>query len=340
VSMDFFRKHLAFSIWVILCLLVFAAGLWIVSRERSQADAAELGVQRAVQDARAVGAGVSVEGDIAEAVFPSQENLTLLQDRLQAYRQQLREVREELSPGEDVLGPTTVTEDNFLPRILSFVSRYSALARQNNIRLRENEAFGFSAFVITAQNPRPEHLPTIDKQRRILGYLLSQLFASAPREVSLVRRQAVETSTMPEGQARTYLSRVRDVFEPDPTVSVGRNNEAIETLGFEVRFRGDTAVLQNFLNRLARFEIPVVVRQVSVRPVEIERRRTRERRVEADELLGLLGEGEEEEILDPSQIPVITQNESVFTVSIEFVEIDSSIVTSVETAHSDQPTLP
>lgn len=338
--MDFIKKHLVFSVWVVLCLLVLLAGLWMSSRQSAKADAAGAQLQRATQEARSIGAGVFVDEGVAEAVFPSEENLQMLEERLEAYRRQLEEVRTELSPGTDILGRATVTEDNFLPRILSFVSRYAALARQNNVRLRENEAFGFSSFVITAQNPRPEHLPTIDKQRRILGYLLTQLYGSGPREVSLVRRQAVETQTMPEGQARTYLSRVRDVFQPDPAVSVGNTSEALETLAFEIRFRGDTAVLRSFLNRLARFEISVVVRQVTVRPVEIERRRTDGRRAQPDELLDFPMEGEVEEILDPSQIPVITQNESIFTVLIEYVEINASAATPVEAAQLDQPSLP
>ena len=323
--MQFLKKYPLFIAWIVLCVAVLAIGVWQIQNAREAVNEAETALDRSVQEARSVAGGIRVE-ELDESIFPSRENLDLLKERLAEYRQELYRIEAEFEPEEDILGETTVTESNFLPRILGFISRYTSLAERYRVELNRNESFGFSAFAVTARNPPDRFLPVIDKQRRILEYLLTQLYESRPRSIIYIRREAVETAGMSEQNARTYTNRLEDVFTVDPRLSASGGTAPVETLGFEFRFRGDTRSLREFLNRLAQFELPVVVRDIRVDPVEPDRAPAREtaRRGQAADFMELFGgAAEAEEEVDPSQIPVITQNESIFTVVLEYIEIAS-----------------
>jgi predicted YcjX-like family ATPase len=95
---------------------------------------------------------------------------------------------------------------------------------------------------------------------------------------------------------------------------------AIDTIPFEISFSGKTNTLRNFLNRLAEFKRPIVVRSINVsRPDEtIRRKLSDDEDLDIDSLTSEeLEQLKEEEKRDP----VVTENLSEFTLTLEYIEI-------------------
>ncbi len=117
----------------------------------------------------------------------------------------------------------------------------------------------------------------------------------------------------------------KSTFSIDPAVSA-RVPGAIDTLAFSITFRGYTDALREFLNRLAQFELPIVVRSVEVeRPSGSETVVAPPRRNEPEDIFARFGGEESEAQPDRNEgqgpVPVIEENISEFTVLLEFIEV-------------------
>lgn len=148
------------------------------------------------------------------------------------------------------------------------------------------------------------------------------LFEAAPTSIVSVEREPLEISGSEE--KNRLVSNHRDLFLIDPLISLG-SSAYIDTMAFRITFTGRTDSLRRFLNRLALFELPLIVRSIDVRPVEEGQRASRRAaRSEMDSLFDLFGGGTaaEEEPQRSGREPVITENQSRFSVVLEFIEID------------------
>jgi hypothetical protein len=154
--------------------------------------------------------------------------------------------------------------------IAAFVESMRTRAQQAGVATRADERFGFSAYAHEA--PETGHLAAVFRERQVVQYLMESLLAAQPRQLLAVQRERPGEPTdpnpakAPAGAGRT-AGAAADYFEIDPRISA-RVPGVVGTTAFRLTFVGRTAALRQLLNKLAEFELPVVVRAVEVAPAE------------------------------------------------------------------------
>jgi hypothetical protein len=128
------------------------------------------------------------------------------------------------------------------------------------------------------------------------------------------------------GSADTKVSG----FQINPAVSA-RVPGAIDTLAFRVTFTGYTPTLRKFLNNLAQFDLPIVVRSVVADRPATNAKAAKSKQSKAsniDDIFSVFGgssapaeAASAKAAPQANQTPVISETESSFTVTLEFIEI-------------------
>lgn len=164
--------------------------------------------------------------------------------------------------------------------LATFVEKTRELAKKNDVTVRgEATRFGFAAY--TNEGPAADHIEPVFRQRQIAQYLIETLLDARPRALIAVKREptlgkaerearaaaqaaaAAGTPVEPVPAAETPTAEGPDYFAIDPRVTA-RVPGFIDTIPFKISFTGQTAALRLFLNKLATFELPVLVREVEV----------------------------------------------------------------------------
>jgi len=322
--MALLKKNPVFFALVLAFLLVFSGGIYLTMSAASAKAEAKQG---------AASARSKLESLLNSDPAPTQANLEAAQANVRALEQKLGNIRSELEQGANI----SATDDpvQLVASIQSYISAMRNKARNSEppVKLKEDLGFGFKSYLTEATPPPEQYVSRIDKQRQILSYLVNRLIESKPSGIMAVRRNVVETD--PE-QASKQTSH----FKISPAVSAEVPG-AVETMAFRLRFTGLTSTLRGFLNKLAEFQFPIVVRSVEVdRPqgttAEAGSGSDGQSGDEAAFLAlfenggGQNGGGEaEQEGGDEGQEtadrePVIENNVSEFTVTVEFIEIVTS----------------
>lgn len=199
---------------------------------------------------------------------PTAENAARIEAGLVRANQALAAAKIGLIPS----GPAAPRLDQMVPEhrpdaffdIAAFVEAMRARAQQAGVILRADERFGFSSYINEA--PEAGRLAAVFRERLMVQSLLEVLIAARPRQLLAVQR------ARPPGQggrnpASPAGAGAADYFDLDPRVSA-RVPGMVETTAIRVAFTGQTAVLRTLLNKLAEFELPVVVRAVEVAPAD------------------------------------------------------------------------
>ena len=183
------------------------------------------------------------------------------------------------------------------------------------ISLPQNFAFGFQEYIDEAKPlSDPERSAVLDQQRQILSYLMDKLIEAKPASIVSVQREFLEQE---QGQQNKS-------FQINEAVSA-RVPGAIDTLAFELSFTGFTDSLRSFLNNLAKFDLPIVVRSIDVqRPNKIKSSTAAATNNNLDSIFGVFGGSNDDEAPKEAQKPVISENISTFTIVVEFIEISLS----------------
>ena len=189
--------------------------------------------------------------------------------------------------------------------IAAFVEAMRARAQQAGVALKPDERFGFSTYANEA--PESARLAAVFRERQIVQYLLEALLDAQPHQLLSVQRErlagpARNAAPNPAGAqpGRAPGAGETDYFEIDPRVSA-RVPGVVETAAFRLSFTGHTAALRTLLNKLAEFELPVVVRAVEVAPAD------------------RLADGSAPARPDPA--PLVAPPWSRFTVTVEFIAL-------------------
>ncbi|MFP4166398.1 MAG: hypothetical protein ACLFUF_04425 [Opitutales bacterium] len=327
--MGFLKKHPLFILVVLLLLAVCGTGIYLafqktqkVAKEKDRVTQAEQRLQSLRQEAPA----------------PSKENIEAAQANIEDLESSLYEIREDLQSGANERIEASTDGVGVMASIQEYISdlQDKVEAHENDdgepspIETPDNFAFGFQAYIDEASVPDDaDAIPKMDKQRQILRYILNQLIGADPVSIEAVKRELVERGGSEEASSRRDRSNGSG-FTIDSAISA-RVPDAIETMAFQVTFTGYTDALRAFLNNLATFELPIVVRSIDVsRPEGI----TTTAAPEGDDsdLESLFGgfddadseegdatfeAGEEPE----TQKPVIEENISEFTVTLEFIDL-------------------
>ena len=336
--MGFFKKYPIFCVVLLLLLLVLGGGIYLVLTERAKAEEARDDYESEIRRLEQVSRGVPYESeDGDQRILPNAENRKVLEERLAQVTGDLQRIRQGMAARSGNLLGDTADEFTFLPKLQSFIASLKAKAAANEIQISRNEAFGFASYATRAEQPPTDKIPELNLQRQVLDYIVKKLIDAGPTAILAVERELVEADETEETDRNRDRGSIRgnnddDVFTIEELVTA-RSNEYIETSAFRLVFTGRTDVLRQFLNTVGRFEIPLIVRSVQVEPTSEEDQPEEEEAAptdnQQDSLLALFGGDDESEETEeeagpesiPGQDPVITENQSKFTVVIEYVEV-------------------
>lgn len=317
--MSFIKKNLLLCLVALFCLAAFFTGLYMTLNEsRSVTDA-----RRSLDNAEAQLSSL-LNADPA----PTKENVAAAEKNLAELQAKVADLREELQSGAELV--TSEDGVSVIAGVQQYISNFQERARANRneegeaapVATPDNFAFGFEQYIDEASVPENSALVALlDKQRQILSYLLTQLMAADPHSIEEVKREIVEGAGA--GNDKN--------FSIAPSLSA-RVPGAIDTMAFGLTFTGYTDSLRDFLNRLADFELPIVVRSIQVtRPSGSETVVAPPQDDPANNIFNFFDEEDEdagEEALPPEgaadaevQKPVIAENISQFTVILEFIEV-------------------
>ena len=254
---------------------------------------------------------------------PSDSNVAISNTNVLELSDKLATMREELERGTKVnpsLDGVQVTAG-----IQQFISKFKSLAANHEnengpaeINIPEGFAFGFDRFKLESTVPEdPSEIALLDKQRDILDFLLSELFITNPQGITAVKREVARTIV---GEEDFSISDDPSIFKISSSVSSSVEG-AIDTIAFEISFTGKTQSLREYLNRLAQFERPIVVRSINVsRPNESVKVKKNEK-PKKSRLLASFGKEIESLEDDLRKDPVVTDNVSEFSLTLEYIEV-------------------
>lgn len=322
--MGLFKKNPLFCVLCVISLLVFAGGTYLAVAESGKLAKSQKKVK-------------SVESQLQSALradpAPSAANVEASRQNAEQLRAELQKIRENLQRGSRL----TTSDDGV--RVMAGVQQYISEC-QNKVAMTKVDgpdeaptaiatpadfAFGFEAYIDKGVVPANKAaIPVLDKQRQIMSYIVDQLIDAAPTAIQQIQREEMEFQTAPAGEnGNGAKPRKLSGFQINPAISA-RAPGAIDTLAFSVTFTGYTKSLRQFLNNLAKFDLPIVVRSVEVaRPSGSATTATKKKTTKGlDDIFGAFGGGSEEtEAPMLEQKPVISENVSSFTVILEFIEI-------------------
>jgi hypothetical protein len=316
--MGFFKKNLTFTVVVVVCLLAFGAGAYLAFAQAGKIDQAKQTIQTA-------------ESRLNNLRFadpaPTEANVQASRENVAELKAVLKSIREDLQQGSRL--STTTDGIAVMAGIQQYISDYQRMAAAqtdgngapDSITVPKDFAFGFEQYFKQATPPGDARVAaTLDKQRQILSYLLNKLFAADPASIVSVKREVLER---PTAGGRGEGSGDKG-FQINKAVSA-RVPGAIDTLAFSLTFTGYTDSLRGFLNNLAKFELPIVVRSIEVtRPTGSQTTSAPAANANnLDAIFGVFGGAGEaaKEAPKEAQKPVIAENISTFTVVLEFIEI-------------------
>lgn len=311
--MEFFKKHPIFFSGVGLCAIFSLVGLVF-----SILGALDLGEasQRYKKADRAFNRLMASSPSPVDAnVENSDLNVLELSEKLQS-------MRDELERGTEV--EASLDGVRVMAGIQQYISKFKALAKDNAndngpapIEIPDGFAFGFDRFKLETTVPeKAEEIMLLDKQRDILDYLMTELFATNPQGIIAVARESAKVMSADE---EGMFSSDPSIFDISSSVT-SKVEGAIDTIAFQITFSGKTNSLREYLNRLAEFDRPIVVRSINVsRPNESVKTKVTEKKNE--KLVALFGKEVESIQAEQRKEPVVTENVSEFTLTLEYIEI-------------------
>jgi hypothetical protein len=297
--MDWFRKSpLFFSALIALGLILAGEGWCWFGRARAAGAAQKKYEQKRRELRTLTEVRPALNREVAAEI---ERDLARTEVALAAMRTELRGRGEAAGLLHDARVPERRPDAYF--DIATFVEKMRDRAQAQGVGLKADERFGFAAYANAG--PEQELIAPVFRQRLLAQHLLVALFDSRPRQlVSMLRARPLTKAEQQAGRAGPAPGgESADYFEIDPRVSA-RVPGFVETTAFRVVFVGPTAALRAWLNRLAAFDLPFVVRAVEVEPA-----------------------GREAGVPAPAAnaaTPLVPQSLSRFSVTVEFIDLAST----------------
>ncbi len=283
--MTWYRKNPLFAAALTLCaLLVLGEGWLIYDRWEASRAAAKKLVQKeselmAMRDLTPVPTrpvATAIEADLARG----QRAVAAMQAELKGR-----------GPAAERLAsakvPAARTDAYF--DLATFVEKTREFAKKNDVEIRPEAArFGFSLYA--NEGPKEDRIPAVFHQRQVVQFLVESLIEARPRSIFLIQRERAlnkaEKEAILAAQAAAAANGAGGMpAEPPPEPAPGSGSPAepespdifaidarvtarapgfIDTTPVRIVFTGQTVTLRTFLNKLASFELPVLVREVEV----------------------------------------------------------------------------
>lgn len=329
--MNWYRHYPGFAIGLTLCGLV-AAGEIALGVERWLASRAET---TRLQQRR-----VELEGMGQLNPAPTREVAAAIEADLARAQAALAAMRTELSgqpPAVEKLRAAKVPAartDAFFD-LATYVERMKEAAAKAGVQLRPEAArVGFAQYA--NEGPETDRIEPVFRQRQLAEHLLTLLLEAKPDAIVAVRRERPRTKAEREAEAQALANGQPppapeggdgpDFFALDPRGSA-RVPGFVETSAFRLTFQGETAALRLFLNRLAAFELPFLVREIEVDPVSAEDAAAEAPPAGPAPAAAVLNavpaarEATPAAAKAPAQTPLVPRSTSRFTVTVEHVEL-------------------
>lgn len=319
-----FKSHPLFYSTIAVFGLVAVAGMWgIYDRSSAAGKSADVVAKKRSELSSLLNSNPA----------PNLESKAAVEADLRRTEAALATMREELKgrgPTADSLRAATVPAEptDLFFNIATFVEASREKARSANIKIKADERFGFSAYA--SAGPVRELIPQVFRQRQVAEYLLGALFEASPTELVSLQRERPLTdadrtapaSAQPSTPARAggNAQAASDLFEIDPRITA-RVPGFVGATSFRLTFTGETDSLRSFLNKLATFELPLVVRSVEVEPIT-KTQTTTAAAAPAATLNSLLGAptAESGAVVAPPK-PLVEKPLSKFTVTVELIDL-------------------
>jgi hypothetical protein len=317
-----FKSHPVFYTSMLLAGALTAGQAWLIFSQSGQ-----IAKERAVIDQKKQ----ALQAFAFQSPFPSRDNLATVEAARAQVEKVREEIRGELRSNSDVaqkiasaVVPATPTDAYF--DLSYYVERVRAAAESASIRIAEDTRFGFSDYAKTG--PETELIPAVFIQRQYAEYLLTALLAAQPAEFLGLQRERpltaeekrLQEEAIAAGQTPTSSDSGSsgDFFTIDPRTSA-RVPGFVETQPFRVTFTGYTSALRNFLNELASFKLPVVVRSVEVEALNGDT----SGQAQAPRPVAVPTYGDPNNLGAPviEEQPLVVPTESRFTVTVEIVSL-------------------
>jgi hypothetical protein len=369
--MSFYRKNPLFALVLTVCAMLVAGELALIyERFSASREAAKRLEQRRAE----------LEGMSQLTPPPTREIATAIEKDLAKAQEALASMESELKgrgPAAERIRaakiPAARTDAYF--DLATFVEKTRELARKREVDVRpEAGRFGFAAFV--NEGPVQDHIEPVFRQRQIAQYLVEALIEARPRSIISIKREHPVSKADREARAAALASGEPpaeiitedgpDYFTIDPRVTA-RVPGFLDTIPFRFTFTGQTAALRTFLNQLASFELPILVREVEVDSASTEEASA----ATALEEPSVAAEPDAASTTAPSVVlsveapanrmaapaakpqppaaraprpatatPIVSKPLSRFTVTVEFVELVPPPATPAETPAEEPPATP
>ncbi len=311
--MELVKKHILFFSGISVCTIALVTGLVFSVLAALDLNKTSNSFNRTEK---------SLKRTLAASPSPVVDNVTASDLNVLKLSEKLQAIREELERGEEV--KASIDGVRVAAGIQQYISKYTTYAKSHEseygpspIEIPQDFAFGFDRFKLESKVPADAvEIAMLDKQRDILDFLMGELYATHPKAILAVKRQSAKQSESNEFDE--YYGDL-SIFKIGSSVT-SKVEGAIDTIPFEISFSGKTNTLRDFLNRLAEFNRPIVVRSINVsRPNESIKRKIY---VESEEELEFLTSEELEKLREQEKRdPVVTENISEFTLTLEYIEI-------------------
>ena len=305
--MNWFKHNPLLGVVLVVCAVALAAEGWFLQRERQQARRALAALEQKRQERDWLAGqtpALSIENEqaIARDLAHSRQVLAELRPALQGTNETALEA-----------APPSQSIDLYFD-LATFVEQTRALATRRQVVVRPDERFGFASHA--NEGPGSDLVPTVFRQRLEGQYLVETLIEARPRALLAVQRERPLSATQrarrnqpaQPGAVRSAAPAgtgvvAADFFDFEGPMSV-RLPGRVDTDAFRLEFSGQTPALRAFLNSLAAFRLPVIVRSVEVEPLMAGT-------TPADRALAGPAAG--------GLVPLVSQNLSRFAVVVEFI---------------------
>lgn len=316
-----FRQNPIFYTFLFALLVACVSGLWYLSRlSGSLKDLKSSYETKASQYDRYLAARPS----------PTRSNLEALRENYrelyEVFEQTMSTLNLNTFDESAFFGTTPVSRADWSFELHKFKenARYAALS--NAIELPPEVDFGFEEYA--DGGPTEEAAQQVHEQIVILSSLLETLFDSGIQSFVKVQRGLKPVGRRPAAASRRPENRLfgdGDTFAVQPGQSLSVPG-TVDSYVFRLVFRGQSIALRSFLNRITNSPLPFVVRGVEA---------------------GLSSEGGAKEGLgtlvgnpfadngsgiaqQDTSVPIISNNTSLFVVTIEFLQLAVEIAPATE----------
>lgn len=319
--MSFFKQNPFFYSLLFILLGGCLVGLWYLAELRG-----ELSLLKSSYETKAS----QYDRYLAARPSPTRSNLEAIEKNYRelytVYEEAMRGLNLNTFDRAEFYGQSPVSRADWSFELHKFKenARYAALS--NSVELPAVVDFGFEDY--SNGGPPAEEREQVHQQIVITSWLLDTLFDSGIMSFVKVQRGIKPAANGTLAMSRRPPNRLygdgdRFAVVPGQSVSVPKT---IDSYVFRIVFRGQSFALREFLNRIANSSLPFVVRGIEA-----------DLSSEGGEKLGLdtlaetaLSKGVDKFANQAAGLPIISDNTSLFVVTVEFLQLSVVIPAPVK----------